>query len=273
MRLLVEVGLGLCGLVLVVPQAAKAGPPAPINPQSPGSSVRAPKHEHKGFWGWRHCVECQRARAKARDGVDVPPPPSTLPNGIIPGQVIHDHGRDHAARCAACQAGAVVMGPVTLGDSTPPGRAVVGGPAMASSSPAGYAVVGGLATASSLPSGHAVVGGGAVQGANPTPVGVSRASQFQGSGSHLTTADPRMARPNDPSVLPSAMIPAQTPISDSQSGRPHVISHLLGVSAIGRRQREERERKEREQHAAITYDAPYQAVKELPASMVYGKDR
>ncbi len=75
----------------------------------------------------------------------------------------------------------------------------------------------------------------------------------------------------DPSVLPSSMIPAQTALADSPSGRPHVISHLLGFGGISRHIREKREDKQREAHASIAYDTPAKPVQDLPASVVYGK--
>ena len=44
-----------------------------------GSLRPRPPHTHKGLFGRRHCVECQRAYVKAHDGVDVPAPPSIAP--------------------------------------------------------------------------------------------------------------------------------------------------------------------------------------------------
>jgi hypothetical protein len=53
--------------------------------------------------------------------------------------------------------------------------------------------------------------------------------------------------------------------------RPHIISHLFGLDAIGRRGREERERRNREKHASISYQPHTGPVTELPASLVYGR--
>ncbi len=118
MRLLARSGLCLCSLALVAVPIANAQPPAmngaggqpvyygqPANSGQPAYNGQpmyngqaayngqpayngqAPGHHHKGLFGWRHCTECQRAYAKARDGVDVPPPPSMMPPGTVPGQV------------------------------------------------------------------------------------------------------------------------------------------------------------------------------------------
>ncbi len=141
MRILARFGLGLCGVVLGVASAAQADDsPAPPDVTA-ALNAQAPGHHHKGLFGWRHCVECQRAWAKKHDGVDVPPPPSNVPAGVVPGQVVHDHSP--GAGCAACQAGAVVTGPVTVVESYPPGHAVVGGPAMAANYSAGLCRGGG----------------------------------------------------------------------------------------------------------------------------------
>lgn len=256
MRIVARFGLGLCGLALVVPGGAKADPPAYIDARSVESAQSKSGHQHKGLLGWRHCVECQRARAKARDGVDVPPPPAMAPG--VQGQVVHQHGpagHQHGpvqdAGCAACQAGTVVTGPVTIIDSNAPGYAVIGGP-QGENAP-GYAVV-----------------GGPIPGADPAPIGVAQSRQYPGPGPVASGARPGMG-PYDPAVLPSSMIPAQTALGSGSHNRPHVVGHMLGVTGIGRSYREARERKNREKHAAISYDPPAQPVTELPASMVYGK--
>ena len=71
--------------------------------------------------------------------------------------------------------------------------------------------------------------------------------------------------------MPSSMIPAQTALPGTSSGRPHILAHLFGVSEIGRVHKEEREEKARQAHAAISYSPPNGPVNELPASVVYGK--
>jgi hypothetical protein len=78
------------------------------------------------------------------------------------------------------------------------------------------------------------------------------------------------AGPYDPSVVPTAIPPAQVAIEGPGSNRPHIVSHLFGLPQFGRHWRE-RQDKDRQKHAAIAYDQPDAKVTELPASMVYGK--
>jgi hypothetical protein len=253
MRILVRFGLGLCGLVLVASPVVQAGPPAMAPEGSLSADAQVTGHHHKGVFGWRHCVACQRAWAKKHDGVDVPPPPSSFPAGVIPGQSVHKHAQ--GAPCAACEAGAVVTGPVTITESYPPGHSSLGGSALVAGAP-GYAVVGGEP---------------AMAGADPAPVGVSRAGLHQGSNPRMAAAPRPGAGSYDSSVMPSSMIPAPTGLTNPSGGRPHVISHLLGVGEISREYRHNRDSKSRARHAAISYDPPSQNVNELPASVVYGK--
>ncbi len=258
MRSLARFGLGLFGLAIVVSPVVLAddGAGPVVDAAAPQQAAQATGHHHKGLFSWRHCTECQRAMAKKRDGVDVPPPPSSIPTGVMAGQVVHNPG--DAASCAACQAGTVVTGPVTVVESYPAGHAVVGGPVLAGNSPPGYAVVGNL--------------GPAMAGVDPAPVGVSGASQPSWNSPRMAQAGPRpTVGAYDPSVMPSSMIPAQTALSSSSSGRPHILRHLFGVSEIGRLHREARQEQAREAHAAISYSPPNQQVNELPASLVYGK--
>ncbi len=257
MRFLARFGLGLCGLALLISPLVKAQPPAPVSNEALPAGVQVAGHQHKGLFGWRHCVECQRAWAKKHDGVDVPPPPSYMPAGVVPGQVVHEHMQ--GSQCAACEAGAGETGPVTVVQSYPPGHAVVGGPTLAGNYAPGYAVVGGVP---------------GVPGADPTPVGVSRTGLTQWNGPRMAAGGPRTgsgAAAFDPSVLPSSMLPAQTALADPSSKRPHVISHLLGFGGISRQVRESREDKRRQSHASISYDPAAQPIQELPASMVYDK--
>ena len=258
MRFLARLGLGLCGLALVTSAVVKADDPAapPSNAVVP-QAAQVAGHHHKGLFGWRHCVECQRAYAKKRDGVDVPPPPSTTAAAAMAGTIVQD--QNHRADCATCQAGTVVSGPVSVVESYPPGHAVVGGPVMAGNLPPGYAVVGG--------------GGPGPAGVDPAPVGVSRAVQSQWNNPRLASIPPRAGvAPSDPSVQPSSMIPPQTAVDTQTSTRPHILSHLFGIGGISRHIREVREDKERDAHASIAYDNPSQPVNEVPASAVYGKD-
>ncbi len=104
MRSLARSSLALCALALVTSAAVRAddAPAMPGNPAAPQNS-QVSGHHHQGLFGWRHCVECQRAMAKKRDGVDVPPPPMTAAGAAMGGTVVHEHIQ--GAPCAACQAG------------------------------------------------------------------------------------------------------------------------------------------------------------------------
>ncbi len=280
---------GLLGLALAAPLTAEAvaqghgGNPqaAPIgldhvepgDYQPTAAPVAASAHDHKGLLGWRHCAECQRARAKARDGVDVPPPPSALRpgQGQLPGHAAH-HGHAHAAGhdhtasntgCAACAAAAVVQGSVV------DGTIVEGSIVVTDAYPPGQAVAGGETNlAASMPPGRAVAG------SDPAPVGVSRASQgnFTPFNNSMAATDARSAL-RDPSVMPTSLPPAQTAIGGATGARPRVISHLLGLPDLRRLNRERNAYKNREGHAAISYGDAAGPVTELPASMVFGKDR
>ena len=257
MRFLARLSLGLCGLALVTSAVIKADDPAapPSNAGVP-QAAQVVGHNHKGLFGWRHCVECQREYAKKHYGVDVPPPPSTPAAAAMTGTIIHDHNQGTA--CAVCQAGTFVSGPVSVVESYPPGQAVADGPVLAGNLPPGYAVVGG--------------GGPQMAGADPTPVGVSRAAQTQWNNSRLASMPPRAGVASyDPSVQPSSMIPPQTALDTQTTSRPHILSHLFGIGGISRQVREVREDKERGAHASIAYDSPSQPVNDVPASAVYGK--
>ncbi|MGO9600863.1 MAG: hypothetical protein ACLP7Q_23020 [Isosphaeraceae bacterium] len=296
--------LGLCGLALFTAGVAKAddaavpakngaatalaSAPAPARGNAPASAAdstsatargdasqaastcsapasQAVGHHHKGLFGWRHCVECQRAWVKQHDGVDVPPPPSGLPASVanVPGTVVSgpaasNHG--HGIGCSACQAATVVGGPATVVESYPPGHAVSGGQVMAGNYPPGYAVSGG-----NFAPGVASV--------EPTPVGVSRSSQTRWNSSRVAATGPRVpAGPYDSSVRPSSMIPPQTALDPETTSRPHILSHLFGFDGIARHLRESRDDKAREAHASISYDSTSQPVTALPAAAVYGKD-
>jgi hypothetical protein len=253
MRFRARLVLGLYGVALAVPAVVMAGPLGD-DESTPGAmemsppQAQAPPHHHKGLFGRRHCVECQRAYAKAHDGVDVPAPPPLEPG--IQGAVIRN-----GVPCPTCQGNMVVSGPM-----------IVSGPAMTQDPHApGYAVVGGPDAP-----GYAVVGE-ALAGSEPVPVGISK-MRTQGA------IDPRMAAmagrpgaaPVDPSVVPTNLPAAQSPVVSPPSNRPHIISHLFGLPMLGQYRRE-REQQERDKHASIAYDQNQKPVTDLPASVVYGK--
>jgi hypothetical protein len=213
---------------------ASMGAPAPAT----AAAARTPHHHH-GLLGRRHCVECQRAHAKAADGVDIPPPPG-YPGapGMAAGETIVSGPMVVSER---------VVGP---GEPNAPGYAVVGGPEGA----AGYAVV-----------------NGGMPAAEPTPIGVAR-------GGLNAQFDPRMAaampRPGagsyDPSVKMTSVPPAPSPMNGPGHNRPHIISHVFGLPILGKHH-EERVEKRREHHAAEAYGDSNEKVTDLPASMVYGR--
>ncbi len=248
MRFRARLVLGFYGVALAVPAVVMAGP---LGDDDNGQMYMAPPqapakpHHHKGLFGRRHCVECQRAYAKSHDGVDVPAPPPLEPG--MQGAVVRG-----GASCPTCQENMVASGPVSSHDLHAPGYAVVGGPGGPEAP--GYAVV-----------------GEALVGSDPVPVGVAKPH------SHGAT-DPRMAAlggrggpgPVDPAVVPTNLPPAQSAISSPPSSRPHIISHLLGLPLLGTHRRE-REEKERDKHASIAYGQTGAPVTDLPASVVYGK--
>jgi hypothetical protein len=236
-------------------------------PMANGNDQTQP-HRHKGLFGWRHCVDCQRAYAKARYGVDVPPPPSFAPSMAMQGQVVAAPG----TRCTTCE-GTVVSGPVIAADPHAPGYTVVGGPTMMAGEAPGYAVAGGNVAMGGAP-GYAVAGGGGFgAGPDPSPIGVARSTQPQWGGPNMAAAG---ARPGsggfDPAVMPSSIPPAQTALAKPDHVRPHVIRHVFNLPNFGEHRRE-RDEKARAKHAAIAYDQPNAPVTEVPASMVYGNGR
>jgi hypothetical protein len=247
--------LGMFGLAMAVPSLAIAAPfgddVAPTGP--PGQTGAQPQpHHHHGLFGRRHCVECQRAYVKAHDGVDVPAPPPIEAGAMAYSQPMVAQ----AGSCATCQGNAVATGPVVMADAHAPGYAVVGGAeSMASAGAPGYAVVNDTAL-----------------GQDPAPIGVSRATQAGYGDPRMAAMGPRPAGSYDPSVKPTSIPAAPTPMQDSEhKKRYQIVAHALGVPHFGYRRRAEEE-KERQKHAAIAYGDSNAKVTELPASMVYGKD-
>ncbi len=269
MRVQARLILGVFSLVLAVPgwmAAARAGDdaqgPASVAADTVDSGLA--EHKHKGLFGWRHCLICQRMQAKKQYGIDIPAPPSADPvTGMIstPAPMsasAHMHAAGSmAASCPTCQGGTMMTDSAPVaGHSHAPGYAVVGGPAgMIDPNAPGYAVV----------------GGGMPMGADPAPIGIAHGPQMPGG------FDPRMAAvnrrpgssPYDPAVTQSSLPPGQVALSGPGHDRPHIIGHLFGIPKFGTRRRAE-EDKERQKHAAIAYDDTKAPVTELPASMVYG---
>ena len=175
------------------PSAAYPPPFAPpgMSGSRPGSApiadaskpASAP-HRHKGLFGWRHCVECQRAHVKQHDGVEVPPPPGPP---MMAGM--------------ATQGEMIVNGPMVITDSH--------GTVIKDSQEAGFAVVGPGGDVSAP--GVAVVGGSGPAG-EPTPIGVAR-------GGQNPWADPRMAA-MAPVPAPARMTPRSSRPASPRRRRP-----------------------------------------------------
>jgi len=106
--------LVLWGLGLLAPQGMAVRADEPADPTAAVS-----KHKHKGLFGWRHCVECQRARLKAHEGIEMPPPPALDPAVTLGAQ--HHEVQQH--------------------DESAPGVAVVGETPGAEPAPVGMATV------------------------------------------------------------------------------------------------------------------------------------
>ena len=300
MRDLTRMGLGLFGFALVIPTAVWADPPtSDANPPDRKKSWSKPALLHKTHL----CPKCQWAEMRAK-GINVPPPPPMPEGGLmVPGTACDRCG----AATGRYSVPPVVTSrtPVTIGTmdtaapppplaSAPMNPGASASPCLACEASASGSAMG--AAGGSMP-GHAVAGGesrqaagyvvvsSSVPTAEPMPIGV-----IQGRYAYQNPAMPPMgagapgmpmpgARPgpgagaggpgsSDPSVMPSSFAP------DTYTGkgrsRPHILTHLFGLDAIGRHGREDRERREQENHAAISYQPKNEQVSELPSSMVYG---
>src|SRR5262249_7366685 len=141
-------------------------------------------HTHKRtfFGGEKLCPDCQRARVKAQEGIEVPPPPP------VPGMV------STGGNCTTC-------GGHTHMVSTSPVTVMEGAPLMAQ----GGMMVGGDGA------------GCAVAGADPPPIGPVQPQL----ATSIPMPIPRgAAGPRDASVMMSSYAP--TPIPPAPSNRPHV---------------------------------------------------
>jgi hypothetical protein len=174
-------------------------------------------------------------------GLRVPPPPALPAGSPVRGE-----------QCTQCGAPTAVVMSGKIYRTQPPsatmlagdvGRAVVGGEPMMMMVDAGGPMPIGVVAPMSIPS---PVPPGALAGRGPA------------------------AGPRDASVMPASM--AADPVEPPASNRPHIVSHLLGFSAIGRDWSDARARAREEAHAKIPYGPqPASPVADLPASMVYGR--
>lgn len=239
MRLIARIGLTLAAVVLVAPATAMAQSQAALS--KPWNQVF---HRHKKKTAdtakpTHLCADCNREMVKKRDGVDIPPAPP-LPAGMAV----------NTGACTKCKKPIMVV------------REEVMPPSYFSPRPNAPA---GVAVASDEPQ----LGPGVIASAEPLPIGV-----YQPKLAASTPASrPGMPGTGDPSVMPTSGVaaPASTPLGGPVHNRPHVLSHLFGLSEIGKQRAEDRERRALENHASIQYGTAGQTVSELPAKMVYGK--
>jgi hypothetical protein len=252
MSRLARIGLVLLGLALAVPPHLWADPPDSTPPRA--DAKKSSVHSHRaGRFRTRHlCPDCQRAELLAQ-GIQVPPPPATPRDVVMQSEPCPRC--EEAAMAAASAPGAAA--------AMPPVPARLSGPAMAATAgnPPGYAV-----TVPMAPT------------AQPTPIGVVQAN-------YSRMAPPTAARPaahggpsggmthdamRNGTMTPRTPPPA-TAVTGPPSRSPNILGHMLGLTALGRGQREAWERRRRESHASLSYDPPNQQVTELPASMVFGR--
>ena len=231
MRMLTRFGLGLAGRCWWRLRWSRRIPRCPA--MALPSEAQVTGHHHKGVFGWRHCVTCQRAWAKhATEWTFRRPPPVSPPESFLARQSTNTP----MLRDVRPRGSAVVTGPVTITDSYPPDTLRLAG-----------------RPSSRVLRGYAVVGGGPeMVGADPSPVGVARAWASPGKQPPVGRRPQTRRGSYDASVMPSSMIPAPTGLTNPSGGRPHVISHLLGVGTMSREYRQNRDSKSRERHAAIS---------------------
>ena len=238
MRVLARIGYTLAGLALIAPAAALAGMPIPApGPYNSGKSTKPSVAKPSG----RLCGDCLRAKLMAEKGVSVTPPPALPPGTPVRG-----------GNCTRCGRPAMVLSGANIPSrSMPTSNGAMAG-AMAYEAP-----------------GHAVTGDeGATfvsNGVDPAPIGVVQPRL----ASAMPTAG-AAAGSMDPSVM-AASATVSEPAGMAKANRPHVISHLLGVSDIGRERAERRERRNRESHASIPYGQAVAPVADVPASVVFGR--
>ena len=244
MRVLARIGYTLAGLALFAPAAALAGMPIPApGPYNNGKASKASTAKPAG----RLCGEGQRAKLMAEKGVSISPPPALPPGTPVRG-----------GSCTRCGRPAMILaGPLKPSLYMP-------------ASGAGGMVSG--AVAYDAP-GRAVVGDEGINfesnGIDPAPIGLVQPRM----ASAMPAMQPGQGAPNgptDPSVM-AASATTSEPAGMAKANRPHVISHLLGISDIGRERGERRERRNRESHASIPYGQAPAQVNEVPASAVFGR--
>lgn len=233
MRVFARVACTLAALILLVPAAALAGMPPMAKPKKKKVAAQAAQ---------KLCAQCQYQKLVA-EGKRVPPP-QPLPAGApVKGEVCTHCG----APTAVVMDGQMYRASMMAANDAP-GRAVADG------QPDAYVMTG-----EPLPIGvvSPVLAGGVP--AMGMPMGGPMAGPVGMPG----------AGPRDASVMPTSM--ASDPISARGSNGPHILSHLFGLSELGRSRSEHRERAKEEQHAMIPYGTTANPVTEVPANVVYGR--
>ncbi len=234
MRVLARIGYTLAGLAMIAPAATLAGMPIPApGPYNSGKTTKSSVAKPSG----RLCGDCLRAKLMAEKGVSVSSPPALPPGTPVRG-----------GSCTRCGRPAMVLSGANIPSRSMPTSNV------------------GMAYEAA---GHATTGDeGATfvsNGVDPAPIGVMQP--------RLASATP-MSAPAAGSMDPSVMAASATvsePAGMAKANRPHVISHLLGISDIGRERGERRERRTRESHASIPYGQAPAPVADVPASVVFGR--
>ena len=239
MRMLARMGYTLVGLALIAPSAARAGMPVDAStPWMPRQTASKP-----GLFK-ASAAKATQKRVGERLCADCNRVRVMAAEGVAiapppplpPGMVVRGEMCTQCGRPAAVLAG-------RLPSRNMPGQGPEAGRAVVDDSPM-------------------FVG----NGIDPAPIGT-----FQ---PRLAAAVPPIGPRGtlDASVMPTSV--ASDPVAPMVHNRPHVLSHLLGVSAWGRDRADAKERKKEEQHAMIPYGPQGQpTVTEVPASLVYGKRR
>lgn len=236
MRSLARLSPALLGLALAAPTSVHADSNVATATGST-STVSSPQH-HRGLFRRCMCPDCQRARIKARDGVDVPAPPPVPSNIVSVGDDRARSGKVFGRKneeCVACQEGTIVGAPIYMANEAP-GRAVVGGT---------YAT------------------------SEPSPIG-----QVNGVAANASKSGLASRRAKKDTDVAASSFAAPNPLAPPTHNPPRVLTHLFGLDAIGHRSAEKVARMRREQHASIAY-GPKNAgpVTDLPASVVYKGSR
>jgi hypothetical protein len=187
-----------------------------------------------------------REKYKKEQGIDLPPPPP-----LPPGAPAWDQ------RCTKCKQPATVYVVEQPGAGSSNGR-----PSLVAQRSQRTASATMLANAP----GRAVVGdpmemGVVTADGSPAPIGMVQ--------SRIEPPMPRKPGTRDTSVMMSSF--GSEAIAPPPANRPHVISHMLGLTAIGRHRAEAREKRKTEKHASVAYGAELPKIDELPASAVYGR--